>query len=446
MGLPKPNRYQPAAGFRKMGSLNGRSWLKMDKTSKFTQKNNSNYALKPKISEVKKQDALYRHQLFLQRLSATKSNKIAGALKNKPANKQLAIMDSSKGFLTFSPWDSRFPKFFESFSPFDACFEEFAKDKIYQSFSPFDRRFPNYPYKKKYSNFKKGFQSFSPFDTRFPKNFESYSPFDSRFPVAGTHKPYPTYSPFDTRFPKYTYTKMATKKQPITKGASTTTIALNKLSANKRVAATTSAARLSITPALMVAQVPMKNTTTTTPKASKKQMNKKPTINSKTANQSTNQSPKASQTPVNFFTASRTSATQTPTNKKTTTSTASTGTTFTMPSPQIQQYSYMTAPATASFVQRPTTSATSSSIRFPQAAAPVAAAPIFLPTTTAAPLTDAFPRFTPMARNTQQQTPSFYRPQMSISGRNQGVSPMSSVLQNGGGYVTRTNNSRFGAM
>lgn len=451
MGLPKPNRYQPNTGFRKVGSLNGRSWMKMDKANKLSLKNNSNYVAKPKVSEMKKQDALYRHQLFLQRLSSGKSVKVAGALTNKAAKKTSATMDTTIGFKTFSPWDSRFPEsIFESFSPFDMRFAAFATEKIFKSFSPFDYRFPAMQKLQRKYRPMKGFQSFSPFDSRFPKNVDTYSPFDSRFPVGGTSKAYPTYSPFDAKFPKHSYSKAGLKKVGKTvmaKGVSSATLNLNRQMANKKMTNSTTVSLKSepTTPnkgSMKNLKKDLARGEVTQKKSSKKDNSNK---NSHlTAAKSNSSTPKASQTPVNFFTASKASAAQTAAKSAKTTSTSIAANpqvpVASAPARPMYSASYIAAPATRSFVQNGNTS----SMRFPQAVAPVASAPMFLPTTVAAPLPDAFPRFTPMAR-ANQQLPHFYSPQMASMGRT-APSPLSSVMQNGGGYTRMANNTRFGAM
>jgi hypothetical protein len=46
-----------------------------------------------------------------------------------------------------------------------------------------------------------GFLTFSPFDDRFPGFFESYSPWDARFPYGHVPREFPSFSPFDSRFP-----------------------------------------------------------------------------------------------------------------------------------------------------------------------------------------------------------------------------------------------------
>jgi hypothetical protein len=48
---------------------------------------------------------------------------------------------------------------------------------------------------------KTGFLTFSPFDSRFPVFFESYSPWDARFPFGHVPREFPSFSPFDARFP-----------------------------------------------------------------------------------------------------------------------------------------------------------------------------------------------------------------------------------------------------
>jgi len=54
---------------------------------------------------------------------------------------------------------------------------------------------------KKVMTEKKGFLTFSPFDSRFPVFFDSYSPWDARFPYGHVPLEFPSFSPFDARFP-----------------------------------------------------------------------------------------------------------------------------------------------------------------------------------------------------------------------------------------------------